>query len=620
MPYGYMGKVLRVNLTDETIEVEEPADEWYRRYMGGSAVVAYYLLNEVPADCDPFSDKNKLIFATGPLTGTPLAGSGRNSLGAKSPLNGGFGDSQGGGFWMVQLKRAGFDHIIVEGRADRPVYLWVHDGEAEIRDADHLWGRETAEVQETIREELDDDAVRVTQCGRAGENLVRFACVVNDLTHFSGRTGMGAVMGSKNLRAVAVRGTRTVELADHDEVLDLARMMNREVAQGRRSARLKDCGTAGGLMNLKENGALPTRHFRQGDFEGAEKISGQTMRDTILVDRENCHACPIYCKRVVTSDEYGGVDPTYGGPEYETLGSLGSNCGIDDLEAIAKGGEMCNKWGLDSISCGMTVSFVMECYERGVLSKEDLDGIEANFGNPDAMLALIDKIAHREGIGDLLAEGSARAARAIGPQAVPLALTIKDQEIPMHEPRLKQALGVGYSVSPTGADHNHNMHDTGYVDSVDAVSIFGVTKPLPTDDLTDRKIRMLYYESNWKHMLNCAVICQFVPWTKREFVDAVRAVTGWDTSVYDLLKVGERTNTMARLFNMQCQFDDRDDQLKERFFVGHDRGPIEGRAIDRKKFNRARVSYYHMMGWDDLGRPTPSRLGELGIDWGKELL
>ncbi len=617
MPKGFAGKVLRVDLTENRTWIEEPPESWYRTYFGGSAVVAYYLLKEVPADLDAFDPENRLIFATGPFTGTPLAGSGRNSVGAKSPLNGGFGDSQGGGYWMAELKRAGFDHVVIAGRAESPVYLWIKDGKAEIRDASHIWGKETLDVEEAIREELGDDRIRVTQCGVAGENLVRFACIVNDLTHFSGRTGMGAVMGSKNLRAVAVRGSEAVDLDDRDTVIDLARSMAMGVKEGTRgrATSLKEHGTAGGLMALNEGGGLPTRNFQFGDFEGAEKISGQTMTDTILVDRETCHACPIFCKRVVQSDEHGGVDPVYGGPEYETLGSLGSNCGIDDLAAVAKGGEICNKLGLDTISTGMTISFAMECFERGVLSPEDLDGLELRFGNGEAMVKMVEKIARREGVGDLFAEGAARAARSIGPQAHEMALTIKGQEIPMHEPRFKHGLGLGYSVSPTGADHCHNIHDTAYENSADDVSVFGILEPLPIDDLTGRKVRLFYYESNWKHMLNSSVCCQFIPWTKREYVDAIRAITGWDTSVYELVKAGERAATLARIFNMNCGFDDRDDELNDRFFTAFERGPLEGKEIDQKVYNRARVTYYHLMGWDDLGRPTPSRLSELGVDW-----
>ncbi len=613
MAGGYVGQILRVNLSDGTTDVQRPDDSWYRRYVGGSAVVAYYLLREVAADCDPLGAENRLIFATGPLTGVPLAGAGRNSVGARSPLTGGFGDSQGGGWWMAELKRAGFDHIVVQGRASHPVYLYIDDGRAEIRDARHLWGRDTAEVQELIRRDVGDERVRVVQCGRAGENLVRYACIINDLTHFCGRTGTGAVMGAKRLRAIAVRGTGRIPVHDEERVMELARSMNRAVAVGERNASQRAMGTPGGVMNQQVRGGLPTCNFQAGQFRGAEEISGQRMQETLLVGRDTCFACPVHCKQVVADDEYG-IDPIYGGPEYETLASFGSNCGVSDLTAVCKANELCNRWGLDTISCGMTISFVMECFERGLIRADQLDGIEAFFGNADAVLQLIEKIAHRDGIGDLLAEGAARAAEEFGPETAPFALHVKGQEFPMHEPRLKAGLGLGYSVSPTGADHCHNIQDTALVASADDLNVFGITEPLPADDLSADKVRMMYFVANFKHFLNCALMCQFVAWSRREIVQLMRAVTGWETSTYEVLRAGERAATMARLFNLRCGLNDRDDRLSERFFRPFTEGPIAGSALRRKQLDRARIFYYHMMGWDDLGRPTLDRLAELKIE------
>jgi len=613
MSLAYTGNVLRVNLTEGRVWVENPGDRWYRKYFGGTAAIAHYLLKECPSRCDPFDPENPLIFATGPLTGLPLPGTGRCSVGAKSPLTGAMGDSQGGGFWMVELKRAGFDHIVVQGQAAEPVYLWVSNGRAEIRDAGHLWGKDTAEVEEAIREELGDQRVRIAQCGVAGENLVRYACVVYDLTHFAGRTGMGAVMGSKKLRAVAVRGTGQVAVHDRGVLIDRARRLARDVASGGRGAGMKDTGTPGVVASLQAAGGLPTRNFQAGAFSGAHKINGQTLRDTILVGRDNCHACPIFCKRVVRTDGRFACDPVYGGPEYETLAALGSNCGIDDLAAIAKGSELCNKWGLDTISTGMTISFVMECCERGVLSPSDLDGMPPRFGDGEAMVRLIERIAHRQGVGDVLAEGTARAARFFGPQTEPFALHTKGQEIPMHEPRLKHGLGVGYAVSHTGADHCHNMHDTAYQASVSSLNMWGVLDPLPPQDLSDAKMRMFYYAVNWRHFHNCAVTCNFVPWTAGEYVDIVRAATGWETSLWELTKIGERAATLARRYNLREGFTHLDDRLPERFHRSLQGGPLEGEKVDPREFDRARLTYYAMMGWDNLGRPTPAKLAELDI-------
>jgi len=616
--YGYNGKILRVNLSNRTITAETPDENFYRTYMGGEGVIAYYLLKEVQPGTEPLSPDNKLIFAPGILTGVPLAGSGRNSVGAKSPLTGGFGSADGGGFFGAELKRAGWDGIIVEGKADRPVYLWINDDQVEIRDASHLWGKTTAPVQAVIREELGDPNIRVAQIGPAGEKLVRYACVINDLKHAAGRTGMGAVMGSKHLKAVAVRGHQPVELADPVKVQAMAKWLGENVE--RLAGGMRDLGTAAGLMALHHSGGLPTRNFREGAFEGAEKISGQTMRDTILVKRENCFACPVNCKRVVQVEEPYQVDPIYGGPEYETLGSFGSTCGVDDLKAIAKANELCNANSLDTISTGVTIAFAMECYERGILSQAETDGLELKFGNADAMLKLVEKIARREGFGDILAEGSMRAAAKIGRGAEKYAIHVKGQEVPMHEPRLKHGLGLGYTVSPTGADHVHNIHDTGYAKSVEGLKPFGILEPLPANDLSLDKVRMFLAEVHMSHFANCAVACIFVPWDNNQKVEIVRAVTGWNTSLWELAKVGERATTLARVFNLREGFTAEDDYLTERFLEPFADGPLAGVAVDREKLAAARSGYYTLMGWDAAGVPTAAKLHELGVGWAVKTL
>src|SRR5512140_2362698 len=297
MPKGDWGKVLRVNLSEGSIETEEYDDDWYRTYYGGRGFIAYFLLKEVPVGVDALSPENELIFAMGPLTGGPFAGSGRSSVGGKSPLTGGYGEGDVGGFFGAELKHAGFDAIVFEGKAAKPVYLWVHDGEAELRDASGLWGLSTLESQEKIRAELGDKGIRTAQIGPGGENQVRLACVINDLKHAAGRTGMGAVMGSKNLKAVACRGKLKLEMAEPELVRKHAKWIADNFMQ--ESYGMWDCGTSNGLLGLNESGGLPTRNFQTGVFEGAEKISGQTMRDTILKARENCYACVIRCKRAV---------------------------------------------------------------------------------------------------------------------------------------------------------------------------------------------------------------------------------------------------------------------------------------------------------------------------------
>jgi aldehyde:ferredoxin oxidoreductase len=615
MAGGYTGRILRVNLTQGTIGVETPDELWYRAYFGGTGLIAYYLMKELAPGVEPLGPENKLIFAAGPLTGVPAAGTGRNSLGAKSPLTGGIGFSEAGGFWGAELKRAGFDAIIIEGRAPRPSYLAIIDGQVEIRDATALAGRMAHEVQEAIRTEVGDRSTRVAQCGPAGENLVRCASVVNDLKHFYGRAGLGAVMGSKNLRAVAVRGHSAVPVVDQARVTELARFMVEkwpELAGG-----LGQNGTAATVMALNAAGGLPTRNFAHGVFEGAEAISAQRMNETILTDRESCFACPIRCKRVVraTSPPWD-VDPVYGGPEYETLAALGSNCGVSDLTAVAKANELCGAYVLDTIGTGMCIAFAMECFERGLLTSADTGGLDLRFGNAPAMVEMVSRIARREGLGDLLAEGTARAAARLGGDAARLTLHVKGQEAPMHDPRLKHGLGLGYAVSPTGADHCHNIHDTIYAKRIEGARPWGILRTVPETDLGPDKIRLLRPIMLWRHFANCAALCMFVPWTPGQVVDLVNAATGWDTSLYELTMVAERAHVLARLFNLREGFTGDDDRLPARFFVPFTDGPIAGVAPSPEGFDQARRAFYEASGWHrDSGVPERWKLEELDLAW-----
>lgn len=619
---GYLGKILRVDLMSGTTGVEEKNEGFYRRYWGGRGVIAYYLLDEVPQGADPLGPENVLVFAAGPITGVPLAGSGRNSVGAKSPLTGGYGDAEGGGFFGAELKRAGFDAIVVKGKAEKPVYLSVHDGEAEIRDASRLWGKTTGDAEDLIKEELGDRTVRIAQCGPAGEKMVRFACVVNDLTHFAGRTGMGAVMGSKNLRAVVAKGTTPVPVADSSKVMELARWMAENAPA--LSGGMTDTGTAGGTVNSSVAGGLPTRNFQQGQFEGVQKITGTTMRDTILVGRGTCFACSIRCKRVVQAEQPWKVDRKYGGPEYETVGSFGSTLGIDDLVAVAKCNELCAAYGLDSISAGVTLAFAMECMEKGLLTLEDTGGLDLRFGNGAAAVQALGLIKERKAIGDLLALGSREMARRIGKGSEDLAMQVRGQEIPMHEPRLKYGLGIGYAISPTGADHCHNFHDTVYSKpeskSVQELKGLGVMDALPTDDLSPEKIHMVLTVTAMRTFGNMTVMCQFVPWTQAQREETVRAVTGWNTTGAEMLAAGERANVLARIFNLREGMDVSEEVLPRRFFKPFETGPLAGKAADPAVWEEAKRTAYKLSGWTEQGVPTKECLAKLGIGWAGKYL
>ncbi|MFN2290756.1 MAG: aldehyde ferredoxin oxidoreductase family protein, partial [Anaerolineae bacterium] len=369
MPTGYHGRTLRVDLSAGEISVEKHDEVFCRRYLGGAGLVAYYLLKEVPPGTDPLGPENRLIFALGPLTGIPLAGSGRSAIGALSPLTGAMGEADVGGFWGAELKAAGYDALVVQGQAQSPVYLWIHNGQAELRDASQLWGLENKEAHTAIREELGEKRAKIALCGPAGENLVRYAAIVADLKHVAGRTGLGAVMGAKNLKAVAVRGTGQAPMADRARVLELARWLRdnyREIM-----GKFPEMGTGVSVIPYNAMGALPVHNFRDGHLAGAEAIGREGLAEHVVVRMESCYACAVSCKKVVDLEEPYHVDPAYGGPEYETAASIGSNCGVADVYAVSKASERLNALGLDSISTGGTIAFAMECFEHGLLTPED---------------------------------------------------------------------------------------------------------------------------------------------------------------------------------------------------------------------------------------------------------
>ncbi len=613
---GYNGKILRVNLSNNSTSVETIDELFCRKYLGGAGFVSYFLLKELRRGIDPLSPENKLIFALGPVTGVPLSGSGRHCIGAKSPLTGGYAKAESGGFWGAELKHAGYDAIIVEGKAKKPVYLWIHDGEVDIRDASHLWGRTTKETEQTIRTELGDNLIRVAAIGAAGENLVRFACVMNDLKDAAARGGMGAVMGSKNLKAIGVRGHNPPQIADPERLREFRQWL---LAHRELWASFNELGTGAAMVAFMDTGNLPVRNFLDGEFPEVSKISAQAVRDTIRIKMEACYACSVRCKKVVKVDEPYSVDPAYGGPEYETLAAIGSNCGVSDLKAIAKGNEPCNAHPLDTSSTGDVIAFAMECFENGLLSIKDTNGIELRFGNAEAMVKIIDLIAKREGVGDLLAEGTARAAQKIGKGALEFAMQVKGLEIGMHEPRVKAGLGLGYVVNPHGADHCANLHDTMYTRpgrAFEDIRLLGILEPLPADDLGPRKVAMFRSVHLLRIALDSLVLCLFVPYDAERVANILEAVTGWRTSVVEMLRVAERILTMARLFNVREGFTAADDKLPNRFFRPKRNGVLSTKSYNREQLEMAKRYYYTLMGWDaKTGIPTLEKLEELGIEY-----
>lgn len=614
MSYGYNGKAVRVNLSEEKVAIERREENWYRTYLGGMGSVAYHLLREVKKDADPLGPDNILLMSTGPVTGIPVSGSGRNAVGAKSPLTGGFGEADAGGFWQAELKMAGFDEIIFTGQASKPLWLWVSEDKAELRDAGKLWGLEVAECQDEMRKEVGVKNARTALIGPAGEKKSRISCVINDLNHVAGRCGLGAVMGSKKLKGVAVKGNKPVKLADPQRVSELGKTLVSRINTESRSMHLY--GTGAGMDNGVATGNLPTRNFRDGNFEGAMKIDARTVKDTYRVGMGTCHACAVACKKEVELNEPYKVAAYYGGPEYETLGALGSDCGVSDLAAVCKANELCQRYGLDTIATGVTIGFAMECYENGIISDEDTEGLDLSFGNADAMVKMTDMMGKREGLGRILADGVKYASKTFGKDSEKYAVIVKGQEVPMHEPRLKKGLGLGYAVSPTGADHCHNMHDTFMSESnYEKIRPLGVLEEVPVSSLGPEKVRLYKIWTDMRILANCLSICQFPPWRFTEYMDLLNAATGWDMSMHELVEVAERTLNLARVFNVREGFTSKDDWLPDRFFHPQTSGFLSDTAVDPNELRSAIQTYYGMMGWNSEGVPIEATLHYLNIGW-----
>ncbi|MBE9525315.1 MAG: aldehyde ferredoxin oxidoreductase family protein [Chloroflexi bacterium] len=636
MTCGYTGKILRVNLSNSTVTVEEPSDNFYRKYMGGSALNLYYLLKEMPVGIDPLGPDNMLALSVGVTTGTPISGQSRLTVTAKSPLTGAIGDSQSGGFFPAKLKFAGFDAIIITGKASSPVYLWVHDGQVEIRKASHLWGQLTGPCQQTIRKELGDTKAEVLQIGPAGENRVRFAAIMSMCNRANGRTGMGAVMGSKNLKAIVAQGNTKPNLADKKSLNVLVRW-GADAFPNSAAAGLGKFGTSEIINIQHEAGGLPSYNFNSGVFDGWKAIDGSTIYDTILKGREikkqdrygrdTCYGCIIRCKRVV--EIKGGpfqVDPLYGGPEYESICTLGSYCGIDNLPAIAKANELCNKYGLDTMSTGATIAWAMEASEAGELTREDTGGLTLKFGDSETMVKLVEMIAKREGFGDILAEGSERASQRLD-LGKEFLITSKSQEAPAHMPHVKRGLGLIYAVNPFGADHQSVEHDTAYESDYeffkDRLALLGLDKQQEFLSLGSEKIRFVKKTQQLYSIMDSLCLCQFVfgpTWQlygPDEMVQLVHAVTGWDVNIQELLLVGERRLNMMRAFNAREGFTKEHDTLPHKFFNrALEGGPTDGFKLDQALYESALSEYYRQVGWDEKsGIPKRETLEALDLNW-----
>ncbi|MBI2218389.1 MAG: aldehyde ferredoxin oxidoreductase family protein [Candidatus Rokubacteria bacterium] len=618
--------VYHVDLTRGTIEKQEIPETIYRQYPGGSALAAYLVWRTIEPGADPLGPDNVLVMAVSPLTGLAISGQSRMTACARSPLTGAIGDSQCGGFFPAEMRSAGADAIVFTGQAPEPVYLWLNDGRAELRPAKHLWGKVTAEVDQLLKDEVGDPKAEIAQIGPAGENRVRFAAIMNMVNRANGRTGMGAVMGSKRLKAVVVRGTKPPKPAMAAEFRELTKRLKALQEANPGIVWFGQYGTAGVLAIQDKFGGQPTRNYSEGTFEHAKEIDGTTLAKTILKERDTCYACVVKCKRVVEAhDPDLVIDPVYGGPEYETLTFFGSMCGVGDLKLLSRASADANKYGMDTISCGATIAWAMEAKAKGLL---DDGGLGLAFGDGQSVLRAIEAIALRRGAGDLLAEGSLRAATMLGPAAIDLTVTVKGQELPAHMPQHKRSLGLVYAVNAFGADHQSSEHDSAlrakggtlHRNRLEQIGSYG---ELPLNDLSDAKVRFAYDTQCFYSALDTLGLCQFVwgsTWQlygPAETVELVRYGTGWDATLEEVMKIGERRLHLLRAFNAREGIGKDADTLPKKLFKPLEgKGPTAGVALTPEEFARARETYYRLGGFDPAtGHPTRAKLAELGLDW-----
>jgi len=629
MPFGYSGKIIHVNLTEGSITVEEPSEEFYRKYMGGSAMGLYYILKETPAKIDPLSPQNILTMMASVTTGATISGQSRINVNAKSPMSGGIGDSQAGGFFPAEFKFTGYDGVVFRGKSPKPVYLLIKNDTLELRDASHLWGKTTKEVDLLLKTEVGDPKAQVAQIGPAAERGVRYSSIVNMANRNNGRTGMGLVMASKNLKAIVVRGTNQVKVANPQKLSELAKWGAKAMPDNPDVDGLGKLGTASVVMPQNALGTFPTRNYSEAQFEFAQDLSGETIVDTILKKRETCYACVVRCKRVVEAEKDDlKIDPYYGGPEYETLGTFGSYCGVNDLEYVSYANQVCNEQGVDTISCGATIAFAYDCYDRGIITTKETGGLELKWGDKHAMLEVLNQIVHRSTpLGKLLSEGSARAADAWGPEAKKCLITVKNEESPAHMPQCKKSLGLIFAVNCFGADHQSSEHDWMYEEGtaplyLERLALMGLNNPPPPGDFGPEKTKFGTLTQIFYSMLDTLDLCQFVwgpAWTlygPKETVEMVQAVTGWDVTLDELMELGERRINLMRAFNTREGFTRKEDALPVKFFEPlKGTGPTAGVAVDKDQFEAALDQYYEMMRWTANGIPTSERLAELGLEW-----
>jgi aldehyde:ferredoxin oxidoreductase len=613
---GYAGKILRINLSNKTARAEPLPEEMARDFIGGAGFGIKYLFDEVKPGTDPLGPDNKLVFAPGPFTGAGIPSASRMAVTGKSPLTGAVGMGLAGGEFPAEMKFAGWDAIIIEGKADKPTYVAIKGKDVRFHDASHCWGTLTFDCQQIIKSELHDQNVRVACIGPAGERLSKIASIINE-RRAVGRKGLGAVMGSKNLKAIAIRGTGSVAIASEQKYKTARSALLKAFKESPvLYSEFSHHGTPMVTDLTGAMGVLPAKNWSAtGEFVPVEGI-GRDAQATRKIGREHCHDCPVGCSqlKVAQTGEYAGILSE--GPDFETVYSFGSGVGIEDVDPIIAADRLADELGLDSISAGVTISFAMELFEKGILTLEDTDGIDLHFGNDEALIKVLRKIAYREGFGDLLADGSLIAAKKIGKGAEKYAIQIKGLELPGYDVRGLKGHGLGFATSYTGGDHCR-----GYAFQ----EVFGVPVPWEVDRFAvDGKGKLTIWNQDVRTVtLDCAPMCAFlldmaVPATAcQNTASLMEAVTGLSYSPEEVQEVGERVNNLARAFNMREGFTRADDTLPERLMTEPLKaGASRGQMISKEDLDKMLDEYYSLRGWVvETGSPTRAKLTELKLEY-----
>jgi aldehyde:ferredoxin oxidoreductase len=606
--YGYAGKILHIDLNTGKTRTEKLNQDYAKKYIGGIGLGMRLWLDNSKQGVEPFSPKNPLVLALGPISGTmfPTGGNGHAFV-SKSPETFAIGEAVAHGTFGAELKRAGYDAVILTGKSEKPVYLWIDDEAIQLLDASSLLGKSPAETEDAIKDELGDYYIRVAAIGLAGEKLSRIACIINEKTRAAGRTGLGAVMGSKNLKAIAVRGTHDIIPAKPDEFMDMVKEFH-ERMKGPATQKYRTLGTPENVLVHNALYCMPTRNYNNAHFEAADKVSGEILNEKYVAKIIGCSSCAMRCEHEVVIPE-GPYKGTMTRMEYETLWAMGPYCGIDRLDTIIKAMELANHYGMDAISTGVIAGFTMDCYEHGILTQKDLDGIEANFGNSEALLQLIEKMGKREGIGDTLAEGVRIAAQKIGKGAEKLAQHIKGLEVTGYDLRCLKTAALGFAVSFRGADHNrHGAY---------SFDVKGKVNRLKAEKGRGKMVRDM--EDTYA-LIDSLIICKFSRGTYykglSEMAKLYNLVTGIEMTAEELKRSGERINTVARLINIREGLGRKDDTLpwKVMNMPIPDEGPVKGAVVTQEELDLLLDDYYESRGWTLEGVPTAAKLKELGMD------